>query len=73
MSYDGHKVLRAKVPQTNAFWWKSFSRWFQVEDAAQASALHQLSEIGFYDFWTEVKKMFPLFLEFLEFEEIFRF
>merc|ERR1719239_2158341 len=36
LSYDGHKVLRAKV-----------------EDEAQASALHQLSEIGIYDFWTE--------------------
>ena len=44
-----------------------------MEDESQASALHQLSEIGFYDFWTEVKKMFPLFLEFLEFEENFRF
>ena len=36
LSYDGHKVVRAKV-----------------EDEAQASALHQLSEIGIYDFWTE--------------------
>merc|ERR1719370_636549 len=36
LSYDGRKVLRAKV-----------------EDEAQASALHQLSEIGIYDFWTE--------------------
>merc|ERR1719348_183628 len=36
LSYDGHKVLRAKV-----------------EDEAQASALHQLSEVGIYDFWTE--------------------
>merc|ERR1719348_14965 len=36
LSYDGHKVLRAKV-----------------EDETQASALHQLSEVGIYDFWTE--------------------
>jgi len=36
LSYDGHKVLRAKV-----------------EDEAQATALHQLSEVGIYDFWTE--------------------
>ena len=40
LSYDGHKVVRAKV-----------------EDEAQASALHQLSEIGIYDFWTEVSKI----------------
>ena len=68
MSYDGHKVLRAKVLQKYC-WRKSFLRCFQVEDESQASALHQLSEIGFYDFWTEVKKMF---LQFLEFQEIFR-
>lgn len=30
---------------------------FKVEDEAQASALHQLSEIGVYDFWTEVSKI----------------
>ena len=31
--------------------------WFKVEDEAQASALHQLSEVGIYDFWTEVSKI----------------
>ena len=30
-----------------------FINQFKVEDEAQASALHQLSEIGIYDFWTE--------------------
>ena len=30
---------------------------FKVEDEAQASALHQLSEVGIYDFWTEVSKI----------------
>ena len=29
---------------------------FKVEDEAQATALHQLSEVGIYDFWTEVSK-----------------
>ena len=28
-----------------------------MENEAQASALHQLSEIGVYDFWTEVSKV----------------
>ena len=31
--------------------------WIKVEDEAQASALHQLSEIDVYDFWTEVSKI----------------
>ena len=30
---------------------------FKVEDEAQASALHQLSQAGIYDFWTEVNKL----------------
>ena len=34
---------------------------FKVEDEAQASALHQLSEIGIYDFWTEVSKIIGMF------------
>ena len=29
---------------------------FKVEDEAQATALHQLNEVGIYDFWTEVSK-----------------
>ena len=32
-----------------------------MEDEAQASALHQLSEIGVFDFWTEVSKIIGMF------------
>ena len=39
--------------------------WSKVEDEAQASALHQLSEIGIYDFWTEVSKIKIVHLSFV--------
>ena len=32
-----------------------------MDDEAQASALHQLSEIDVYDFWTEVSKIIGMF------------
>ena len=72
MSYDGHKVLRAKVCSKlnllilmeimilvikTMMMRMAMIIWFKVEDEAQASALHQLSEVGIYDFWTEVSKI----------------